>query len=379
MAWIVVPPIRMAEPSDSGEKTVVIPQMPTSITATQVIAVVLCLAAFRIARDVLAPLLLGVLTAVALAPLVRGLSRLIPRWIAAAVVVMAIAGAFGFTAWVLSDEVAAFSRRLPSLVREVRTAVQSASPRQSLIRQLQQAVTELQQTANPVKSTDATPVTVVETVDVQRQMMSGARTAGAYLSTAILLLFLVYFLLAQGDMFKQKFVRLSGERLSQKKVTVQMIDEITTQIGHFVFYQFWSGLLVGIVTWLSFMWLGVRYAGLWGVAAGVMNCIPYFGPTIIMGASAVAAVLQFKSVSMVALVAATSVIVTSLEGFLLAPIALGRAASVNSVAVFVAVMFGGWMWGPIGLILAVPVLMIIKTVADHVESLSGLSELLGDR
>jgi len=379
MAWIVVPPIRMAEPRESGEKTVVIPQMPTSITATQVIAVVLCLAAFRIARDVLAPLLLGVLTAVALAPLVRGLSRLIPRWIAAAVVVMAIAGAFGFTAWVLSDEVAAFSRRLPSLVREVRTAVQSASPRQSLIRQLQQAVTELQQTANPVKSTDATPVTVVETVDVQRQMMSGARTAGAYLSTAILLLFLVYFLLAQGDMFKQKFVRLSGERLSQKKVTVQMIDEITTQIGHFVFYQFWSGLLVGIVTWLSFMWLGVRYAGLWGVAAGVMNCIPYFGPTIIMGASAVAAVLQFKSVSMVALVAATSVIVTSLEGFLLAPIALGRAASVNSVAVFVAVMFGGWMWGPIGLILAVPVLMIIKTVADHIESLSGLSELLGDR
>lgn len=371
--------IAMAEPREGGEKSVVIPQMPTSITATQVIAVVLCLAAFQFARDVLAPLLLGVLTAVALAPLVRGLSRVMPRWIAAAVVVIAIASAFGFTAWMLSDEVAAFSRRLPSLVREIRTAVQSASPRQSLMRQLQQAVTELEQTASPVKTTDATPVTVVETVDVQRQMINGARTAGAYFSTAVLLLFLIYFLLAQGDMFKQKFVKLSGERLSQKKVTVQMIDEITAQIGRFVFYQFWSGLLVGIVTWLSFAWIGVRYAGLWGVAAGVLNCIPYFGPTIIMVASAVAATLQFKSVSVVALVAATSVVITSLEGFLLAPIALGRAASVNSVAIFVAVMFGGWMWGPIGLILAVPVLMIIKTVADHIESLSSLSELLGDR
>jgi predicted PurR-regulated permease PerM len=368
----------MAEPRESGEKTVVMAQMPTSITATQVIAVVLCLVAFRSARDVLAPLLLGLLTAVALAPLVRALSRIMPRWIAAAFVVIAIAGAFGFTAWVLSDEVAAFSRRLPSLVREARIAVQSASPRQSLIRQLQQAVTELEQTANP-KTSDATPVTVVENVDVQRQMMSGARTAGAYLSTAILLLFLIYFLLAQGDMFKQKLVKLSGERLSQKKVTVQMIDEITAQIGRFVFYQFWSGLLVGIVTWLSFAWIGVRYAGLWGVAAGVLNCIPYFGPTIIMVASAAAAAIQFKSLSIVALVAATSVVVTSLEGFLLAPIALGRAASANSVAVFVAVMFGGWMWGPIGLILAVPVLMIIKTVADHIESLSSLSELLGDR
>ena len=138
----------MAEPREDGEKTVVIPQMPTSITATQVIAIVLCLAAFQFARDVLAPLLLGILTAVALAPLVRGLSRVMPRWIAAAVVVIAIAGAFGFTAWALSDEVAAFSRRLPSLVREIRTAVQSASPRQSLIRQLQQAVTELEKVAN---------------------------------------------------------------------------------------------------------------------------------------------------------------------------------------------------------------------------------------
>jgi predicted PurR-regulated permease PerM len=64
---------------------------------------------------------------------------------------------------------------------------------------------------------------------------------------------------------------------------------------------------------------------------------------------------------------------------LLAPIALGRAASVNSVSVFVAVMFWGWMWGPIGLILGVPILMILKTVADHIESMSGLSQLLGGR
>lgn len=369
----------MAEPRENGDKTGVIPQMPTKITATQVIAVILCLAAFRSARDVLAPLLLGVLAAVALAPPVKALTRMLPRWIAAAVVVIAIASAFGFTAWALSDEVAEFSRRLPSLVRDLRAAVQSASPRQSLIRQLQQAVTELEETAKPAKPTDATPVTIVETVDVQRQMMNGARTVGSYLTTGILLLFLVYFLLAQGDMFKQKLVKLSGERLSQKKVTVQMIDEITAQIGHFVFYQFWSGLLVGVVTWLAFSWIGVRYAGLWGVAAGVLNCIPYFGPTLIMVASAIAAVLQFKSPSMVGLVALTSLAITSLEGFLLAPIALGRAASVNSVAIFVAVMFWGWLWGPIGLILAVPVLMIIKTVADHVESLASLSELLGER
>jgi predicted PurR-regulated permease PerM len=361
------------------EKPVQIAEMPTAITATQVIAVILTLAACRYGRDFLAPLLFGVLVAVALAPLVGALSRVVPRWIAAGVVVITIAGAFSFTAWMLSDEIAAFSRRLPGIVRDIRSAVQSASPRQSLIRQIQQAVTELEQTAKPAKPADATPVTVVQTMDVQQQMMTGVRAGFSYLSSAVLLLFLVYFLLSEGLLFKEKLVKLSGERLSQKKVTVQMIDEITGKIGRFVFYQFWSGLLVGMVTWLAFTWLGVRYAGLWGVAAGVLNCIPYFGPTIIMVASSVAAVMQFRSPGMVALVALTSVVITSLEGFLLAPIALGRAASANSVSIFVAVMFWGWLWGPLGLILAVPLLMIMKTIADHVESLKSVSELLGER
>ena len=257
--------------------------------------------------------------------------------------------------------------------------MQSATPRQSLIQQLQQAVTELEKTTGPAKPADATPVTIVDTVDVQRQMMNYARSAGSYLTTGILLLFLVYFLLAEGDMFKQKLVKLSGERLSQKKVTVAMIDEMTAQIGQFVFYQFWSGLLVGILTWAVFAWLGVRYAGLWGVAAGVLNCIPYFGPTIILAASSGAAFLQFRDVATVSLVALPGIAITSLEGFLLAPIALGRAARVNSVAVFVSVMFWGWLWGALGLVIAVPILMCIKTVCDHVESLSAYSELLGDR
>jgi predicted PurR-regulated permease PerM len=360
-------------------RTAVISEVPTSITATQVIAVILALSACRYASGILAPLLVAVLSAVALAPLVRTLTRVMPRWLASAIVVLGITGAIGLTAWALSDEVATFSRRVPSLVREVRDAIQSASPRESLLRQIQQAVSELEQTATPPKAPNATPVTIVQTTDVQGQLMSGARTGASYLAQIILLTFLIYFLLASGELFKQKFVKLSGERLSQKKVTVQMIDEITSQIGSFVFYQFWSGIVVGLMTWAAFAWLGVRYAGLWGVAAGVLNCIPYFGPTIITLATAAAALLQFKSAAMVGVVAMTSLAITSIEGFLLAPIALGRAAKVNSVAIFVSVMFWGWMWGSLGLILAVPVLMIVKTVADHVESLSGLSEILGDR
>jgi predicted PurR-regulated permease PerM len=372
----------MAEPSEATtEKPIaVLEKVPTHITAEQVIAVILALAACKFASGILAPLFVAVLLAIALAPPVRGLSRVMPRWLAAAIVVLTIGGGFALAAWSLSDEVAKFSQQLPKLVRDFREAIQSATPRQTLLRQLQQAVNELEETTTTAKPpADATPVTIVQTTDVQRQMINYAQTAAGYAGAAILLLFLVYFMLASGDMFKKKFVKLSGERLSQRKVTVQMIDEMATQIGQFIFYQFWSGLLVGLLTWLAFAALGVHYAGLWGVAAGVLNCIPYFGPTVIMIATAVAATLQFKDLSMIAMVSAVSVAITSIEGFVISPIALGRAASANSVAVFVAVMFWGWMWGPLGLILGVPILMMTKIVADHVESLSSLSELLGDK
>lgn len=84
---------------------------------------------------------------------------------------------------------------------------------------------------------------------------------------------------------------------------------------------------MGVLTWLVFTWIGVRYAGLWGVAAGVLNCVPYAGPTFIMAASALAALIQFKSPGMVALVAGASVGITALEGFLLAPPILGQAGT----------------------------------------------------
>ena len=370
----------MADVAEVRDKpAAVLAQVPTQITAPQVIAFILFLAALYYGRGFLAPLVVAVLASVALAPPVRQLSRVLPRWFAAAIVVLSITGTVILTAWVLADEVAAFSRRLPAILRDIRDTVQSASPRQGLLRQLQQAVSELEQTAAAPKTTDATPVQIVEPTNVQQQMMTGARRAGSYLLEAVLLLFLVYFLLAQGELFKQKFVRLSGDRLSQKKVTVAMIDDITTKIGRFVFYQFWSGVVVGVITWGCFWALGVRYAGLWGVAAGVLNCIPYFGPTVVMVAAAVAALLQFKSLAMMAAVSGASVVITSLEGFLLTPIFLGQAARVNSVAVFVSVMFWGWMWGPIGMLLAVPILMILKTVTDHVESMSSFAELLSER
>lgn len=346
--------------------------------ASYVIAVLGIVAGLKVGQGFLAPLFVALVVSVALAPPVRWLARVMPRSIASALVVAGLVGFVSMMAYSLSDEATAISQRLPSLIREVRTALQTASGSQGPLRQLQQAVSELEKTTRATAPTETTSVTIVEPVDVQREVMSGASRAAAFLGQAVLVAFLVYFLLAAGEVFKRKLVRISGKSLSEKKITVHAIDEMTQKIGQFVFYQVWSGALVGATTWLVFRWLDVKYAGLWGVAAGVLNWVPYFGATLVMAASAVAALLQFHSLWMVVIVAGASVAVTAIEGMLLAPLILGRAASVNTVSMFVALMFWGWLWGPMGLIIAVPVMMIIKTVADHVEAMASVSELLGD-
>ncbi len=135
---------------------------------------------------------------------------------------------------------------------------------------------------------------------------------------------------------------------------------------------------MAIGTWLAFRYLGLEQAAAWGVLAGVFNSIPYFGPVLVTGGTAVVGFLQFGSLEMAAVVAGASLLVTSLEGFLLTPWLTSRAARMNAVAVFVGLLFWGWVWNVWGMLLAVPMLMVVKTICDHVEDLKGVGELLGE-
>jgi predicted PurR-regulated permease PerM len=116
----------------------------------------------------------------------------------------------------------------------------------------------------------------------------------------------------------------------------------------------------------------------WGLLAGVFNSIPYFGPVIVTGATSVIAFLQFGNLRMAIVVGAASLLITSLEGFLLTPWLTGRATRMNAVAIFVGLLFWGWIWNVWGMLLAVPMLVVMKTVCDHVEDFKGFGELLGD-
>jgi predicted PurR-regulated permease PerM len=129
---------------------------------------------------------------------------------------------------------------------------------------------------------------------------------------------------------------------------------------------------------MAFRALGVEQAAILGLFAGLFNSIPYFGPVIVSGATAVIAFLQFGTINMALLVSGVALMITTLEGFLLTPWLSGRAARMNAVAIFVGLLFWGWVWNVWGMLLAVPMLMVTKAVCDHVEEFKGIGELLGE-
>jgi predicted PurR-regulated permease PerM len=191
-------------------------------------------------------------------------------------------------------------------------------------------------------------------------------------------LFLAYFLLVAGDTFRRKLVKITGPALSKKKITVQVLDEITSQIQRYLLVQIATSLVVGVATWLAFLWIGLEHAAIWGIAAAVFNTIPYLGPVVVTGCTALVALLQFGTLGMAFLVGAVALLITSLEGYLLTPWLTGRASRMNAVTVFVGVLFWGWLWGVWGLLLGVPIIMVVKAVCDRVEDLKPVGQMLGD-
>jgi predicted PurR-regulated permease PerM len=349
------------------------------------IASILVVAALRAAAGFLVPLVFGIVLALTFAPIVRRLERVTPRWIASALVVLTIIGAVGGLAYSMSDEASVAVANLPAAARTLRQTLRGlVQGGESTLSQLQRAAKELQRTAaenseRPSTPTGVTPVQVVEPpVDFNNFVWFGSQGLLTFLGSLALISFLVYFLLASGDLLKRKIVKLSGERLSQRRITVQVIDQIGERVGKAMMHLVLAGVLVGVATWALLWWFGVHYAVLWGVAAGLLNCIPYLGPAVVAAGLFLASLLQFSDLATATLIAGVSLVITTIEGSLFTPIVFGRSVALNPVAVFVSFMFWGWLWGIPGMFLALPLLTIIKTVAESIDGLSPVAELLSD-
>lgn len=338
------------------------------------------------AQPVLLPLVVAVLISYALDPVVALLDRIrIPRPLGAALVMVALLAIGGAAGVPLKQEAMAMLDKIPVAMEKFqRQETRSAEQEDSLVEKAQTAAKEIEETAAKDQQDvisahpGVTPVQVVDKpMDIQAYVIKGSPAALILISQFFSVLLLVYFLLAVGSLYRRKVVRISGPSFRRMRKAARIMDDLHHQIRRFLFVMVISALFVGILTWLAFLALGVEQAALWGVVAGVASGVPYLGPFLVFIGTGVASFIQFGALDTALLVAGTSLLITSIQGNLLTPWLTSYISSLNAVAIFIGLLFWGWLWGPIGLIVATPILMITKSLCDHVTNLRAVGELLG--
>jgi predicted PurR-regulated permease PerM len=343
------------------------------------VAIVIFLLQFM--QSVLLPLVLGALLFYALDPAVDRLQKSrVPRSIAAALMLFLVVTGCGVLAYTLQGQARTVIDQLPAGARKLTASLRNVPGGQpGAIEKVQQAADELQ--AAPQKSPAPKGVTRVQIEQPAFQASTFVWSSSVGLASAanqlIMILFLTYFMLLSDQLFKRKLVEIVGT-LSQKKLTISVLEDIARQIEQFLLIQFVTSGVVAVVTGLALWGMGLQQAALWGLLAGVFNSIPYYGPLLVTAGLAVVGFLQFGTIGMTAAVAGVSLLITTLEGSLLTPMLLSRAASMNQVAVFAGLLFWSWIWGVWGMLLAVPMMMVIKVICDHVDALHPVGHLLGD-
>ena len=355
-----------------------------SISLT-IIAGAVVVAGLWLAQSVIIPLILSALLFYALDPLIDWLQTWrIPRALSAALVLLLAIAGVGASAYALSDDAMAVVQQLPASVRKLRDEIRKPQSGASAISDMQRTAQAIDQAAADVSAPSPTPKGVMR-VQIEEPALrttsylwAGSVGVLTMAGQALMIGLLTYFLLVADDVFKRKLVKHVGESLTKKRITVQILDAIGVQIQRFILVQILTSLIVGVVTAAALWALGLNQPIIWGLAAGILNSIPYFGPIIVTIGLSLVGFLQFGSVEMTAMVAGVALVITTLEGWLLTPFLMGKAGGLNQVAIFVSLLLFSWLWYIWGMLLAVPILMVIKAVCDHVEELQPIADFLGD-
>jgi predicted PurR-regulated permease PerM len=358
-------------------------------TALGIIATIAFVWALQWSEKFLVPLLLGVFIAYTLSPVVQWLERWhIKRAVGATLVTVAILAGMYATAIRVQGEFVNIIDELPVLTHKVTKLItDNSSGQPSTIQQMQAAAAEIEQaTASvgadgkrvAVRKAPAAAAAAGGAFKVMDWVLAGSMGLATFVSQATMVVFLVFFLLLAGDTFKRKLVKLTGPSLTRKKVTVHILDDINTSIQAYMFMLLVTNGLLALLMWLALSAIGIDNAGAWAIFAGLMHIMPYFGPLLITAATAAAAFMQFESLRMVLLTAGASLAIATLVGTVVATWMTGRIARMNPAAVFVSLLFWGWLWGVWGLLLGVPVVVIVKVVAERVEGWEVVAELLGE-
>jgi predicted PurR-regulated permease PerM len=342
--------------------------------------------AARAGVAVIAPILVSVLLAYAIEPLVRLICRTrLPRPFAVLVAYALLIAALATTAAIARRQFLAFVDVLPVAVHDLQRSIERArhagraGESAEAMQHLQDAARDISGTfsagaprrAGVTRVTDATPRFDVRTYVGDMSVAIGIGSL-QFIAIAVLTLFL----LLGGEALKRKLIAIAGAR-ARKKVTHDVIKAIDRQIERYLVARLLISGIVAGATWVGLWCLGVREPLVLGLTAGVLNIVPFIGPATAVALIALVAFLQFHDLEPTAAAVVVAGTIAALEGNLISPWLTSRAGELNTVAVFISVLFWGWMWDVWGLVLAIPIMVAVKAAADHIEPLQPLGEFLG--
>jgi predicted PurR-regulated permease PerM len=356
--------------------------LPANLPALRLLTVVLTVGVLWLAQDVVVPLVVSLLVSYALEPAVARLEAWhVRRVVGVPILIAALIASVLGGAYAIRGEATAFAARLPGAAQQLAHGIRTRMPGNAgAMARMQRAASELERataTPRPPSVDGVTAVRVEEPTFRWRDWVwQGSNSVLALGAQSFAVLCLVYYLLLAGDLYRRKIVRIVGSSLAEKRITVEILGEIERQIERFLWARVLISIIVGLAFWLAFTVIGLEDPGVWGLLSALFFSVPFVGPTIIVVAAGIAGFLQFDSLNMALLTFGVSLAIAAIEGNLLMPWLMSRAGEMNAVAVFVSLMFWGWLWGGWGLLLAVPITAAIKAVCDRVDDLNGFAELL---
>jgi predicted PurR-regulated permease PerM len=353
--------------------------------ALAILATVAFVFALQWAQKFFIPLVFSIVISYTLNPLVVWLERIrIPRIVGTTLVLTTLVFGAGVAANSLRTEFQSILVSLPDAAHQISRAITKSQDGQpSTMQQMQAAATEIEKATHQVtgvrpssRQAPAPFLAARPAFRLQDWLWAGSMGAVGIVGQATMVIFLVFFLLLSGDSFKRKLVKITGPSLTTKKITVHILDDINKSIQSYMFMLLVTNMLLALLLWMVFRWAGLENAGAWAVAAGFLHIIPYFGPLIIALATGVTAFVQFGSLSDMFLISGASLAVATLVGTFITTWMTGRIAKMNAAAVFIGLLFWGWLWGIWGLLLGIPILVMVRVVSERVDGMQPVAELL---
>ncbi len=323
----------------------------------------------HLAQDFFLPIVLAILLDFLLSPVVRTLRKIgIAEPLGAGIVMLGLLAVLVVGVYRLSGPAAEYIALAPESIETVQRKLQSM---RGSVEQVTEAAEQVERAAAGGEA--ETPQVEIKGPSLTKQVFGG--TAG-FLSAAAVVIFLTYFLLAVGDLFLQKLVGVLPQ-FGDKKVAVTIARETEAQISLYLFTTTLINTGVGIVTGFAMYLLGMPNPILWGVVAAVLNFVPYVGAVANTILLALAAFVTFEDTGRALLVPGTFLALNLIESNLVTPMIYGNRMKLNTVALFIGLVFWWYIWGIPGAILAVPIMATLKIACDHIESLSPIGEFLG--